>query len=137
MKKTTLTYGLTLALAALALQWLDYRHSVRMFSTELYIILIGVGFTALGAWLGHRLTRRRSAAPFSRNDKALQSLGISVREYEVLELLAEGLSNAEIAERLFVSPNTVKTHIARVYDKLDVSRRTQAVQKARSLSLIP
>ena len=87
--------------------------------------------------MGVRLTKRRPAGPFEVNAQALSSLGISEREHEVLALLAEGLSNKELAERLFVSTNTIKTHLARVYDKLDVARRTQAVQKARSLRLIP
>ena len=83
------------------------------------------------------LTRRSRPAPFEKNARALGYLGISEREYEVLELLAAGHSNREMAERLYVSPNTIKTHLAHLYEKLEVSRRTQAVRKARSLRLIP
>lgn len=137
MKWWILIYGLGVAAASFALQWLEYRYTVRMFSTEIYIVALAVSFTLLGIWVGHRLTRRRPPAPFETNLRALDYLGISQRELEVLELLAEGHSNKGIAERLFVSPNTVKTHLARLYEKLEVSRRTQAVQKARELRLLP
>jgi DNA-binding CsgD family transcriptional regulator len=136
MKRTAVTYGLCLAAGAFALRWLEYQYTVRVFSTEIYSALIAVSFTALGLWLGQRLTRRK-APPFEKNLSALQYLGVSDREYEVLSLLAVGLSNREIAERLFVSPNTVKTHLAHLYEKLEVSRRTQAISKAKSLQLIP
>lgn len=132
-----LVYGLGVAAAAFGLQWLEYRYAVRMLSTEIYVALIAALFTLLGIWVGHRLTRRRPPAPFERNAQALEYLGITDRELQVLELVAEGHSNREIARRLFVSPNTVKTHLAHLYEKLDVSRRTQAVRKARSLRLIP
>ncbi len=130
-------YGAALALAAFALQQLEYRHFAHAFATELYIVLIALGFTALGVWAGRRLTRQTPASPFARNDAALQSLGVTEREYEVLSLLAEGLANKEIARRLGVSPNTVKTHLGRIFEKLGAERRTQAVQKARELALIP
>jgi DNA-binding CsgD family transcriptional regulator len=136
MKRTAVTYGLCLAAGAFALRWLEYQYTVRVFSTEIYSALIAVSFTALGLWLGQRLTRRK-APPFEKNLSALQYLGVSDREYEVLSLLAVGLSNREIAQRLFVSPNTVKTHLAHLYEKLEVSRRTQAISKAKSLQLIP
>ncbi len=118
------------------LQWLEYKYTVRVFSTEIYIVLIAVLFTVLGIWVGRRLTATSSTPPFTRNEKAITYLGISDREYEVLELLAEGMSNKEIASRLFVSPNTVKTHLARLYEKLEVSRRTQAIGKAKELHII-
>jgi len=137
MKRSVLLHGLLIAAAALFLQWVDYRHSVRIFSTEVYVVLLAVAFTVLGIWVGNRLTPRSRPAPFETNERALDTLGITEREREVLELLARGHSNREMAERLFVSPNTVKTHLARLYQKLEVSRRTQAVQKARSLRLIP
>ena len=93
---------------------------------------------ALGIWAGSRLTPRRARAePFARNEAAIRSLGLSPREVEVLEALAGGDSNKGMARRLGISPNTVKTHIARVYDKLQVQRRVQAIEKARSLALIP
>jgi DNA-binding CsgD family transcriptional regulator len=137
MKRSILLYGGAIAVAALVLQWLDYRHSVRLFPTEVYAVVLALTFTALGIWVGSALTRRTRPEIFETNTRALEALGVSEREHEVLGLLAEGLSNKEIGERLFVSPNTVKTHLARVYDKLEVNRRTQAVQKARALRLIP
>lgn len=137
MKRSILFYGSGLALAAFLLQWLDFQYAMRSMSVEMYVVLIALGFTALGAWTGQRLTRRRAPAPFERNTRALESLAISERQYQVLELLAEGCSNKEIADKLFVSENTVKTHLAHLYDKLDVSRRTQAVRKARELRLVP
>lgn len=136
MKKTIAIYGVTVALVALALQWLEYKYWIRAFSTELYILLIATGFTLLGIWVGHRLTRRKPPAPFEKNDQALVYLGVSKREYEVLELLARGQTNKQIADALFISPNTVKTHLANLYGKLDVSRRTQAIARAKHLRLI-
>lgn len=137
MKKTTLVYGLSLAAGAFALRWLEYRYAVRVFSAQIYIALIAVAFTALGMWLSRRLTQREPAANFEVNTRAIDYLGISDREYEVLALLAEGHSNRELAERLFVSPNTVKSHLASLYGKLEVTRRTQAIHKAKELRLIP
>lgn len=137
MRRTLLLNGLALAAGASLLQWLEYRRAVRVLEPEVHVIAVAVLFTALGAFVGHRLTRRSVPAPFERNERALDYLRISAREVEVLELLAEGHSNKEMARRLFVSPNTVKTHLAHVYGKLEVSRRTQAVRKARSLRLIP
>lgn len=137
MGRTILIYGGVLAIAAFALQQLEYRYFARAFATEIYIVLIALGFTGLGVWAGRRLSAAPPVEPFARNDAALKSLGVTDREYEVLELLAEGLANKEIARRLAVSPNTVKTHVARLYEKLGAERRTQAVQKARELALIP
>ena len=123
-------------MAAFGLQWLDYQHAVRVFATELYVILIAIGFTGLGLWVGARLSAPRVTKDLVVNKAAIATLKISDRELEVLQLLSQGLSNQEIADRLFVSINTVKTHVARLYEKLDVSRRTQAVQKAQTLHLI-
>lgn len=137
MKKTVLVYGLGVALGASALRWLEYRYTVRLLSIEIYVTLVAVAFTLFGLWLGRRLTERTAPGPFEANTRALAELGISEREHEVLRLLAEGHSNGEIAARLFVSPNTVKTHLARVYEKLEVNRRTQAVSRAKALRLVP
>lgn len=137
MKRTIALYALALAAGAFALQWLEYKYVTKVFAGEFYILLIALGFTALGAWTAWRLTQRTSAAAFEKNDAALRSLGVTAREYETLELLAAGLSNKEIARKLDVSPNTVKTHVSKLYEKLEVSRRTQAVQKAKDLALIP
>ncbi len=137
MKKTIVLYGGLIALAALALEWAEYKYVTRVFAPEIYVVLIAVSFTALGVWAGRRLTGQAPIGPFEKNLAALASLGVTDREYEVLALLAEGITNKEIARRLDVSPNTVKTHISRLYEKLEVERRTQAVQKARELALIP
>lgn len=138
MARTIFLYALALATAAAVLSWLEYRYLARAFSGEIYFALTAAGFVALGIWAGTRLTPRRAPAePFARNDAAIRSLGLSPREVEILEALAGGDSNKEMARRLGISPNTVKTHIARVYDKLEVQRRVQAIEKARSLALIP
>ncbi|MEA3018047.1 MAG: hypothetical protein QOI38_2769 [Sphingomonadales bacterium] len=138
MARTILLYALALAAAAAALEWLEFRYLAHPFSGEVYVALIAAGCIALGIWAGTRLTPRRAAAePFARNAAAIRSLGLSPREVEILEALARGESNKEMARRLGISPNTVKTHVARVYDKLDVQRRVQAIEKARSLALIP
>ena len=109
----------------------------RRVSTEFYVLLIGIAFTVLGIWLGRELTPQRGSADFTLNKAALQSLGITKREYAVLEQLANGQSNKQIADALHVSPNTVKTHISKLYEKLEVGQRVQAVQKAKDLRLIP
>jgi DNA-binding CsgD family transcriptional regulator len=137
MARVVILYALALALAAGALQWLEYRYFVRSFSTEIYIVLIAVGFAALGLWAGRQLTPRPSNGPFERNQAAIRSLGLTDRECEILDRLATGRSNKELARDLGISPNTVKTHVARVYEKLEVEKRVQAIEKARDLSLIP
>ena len=129
-------YAVALALAAAALNWLEYRYLARAFSTEIYIGLIAAAFIALGAWVGIRLTPRRALHPFVRNAAAIRSLGLSPREVEILDALASGQSNKELARRFGISPNTVKTHVARIYDKLGVQRRVQAIEKARLLAVI-
>ena len=91
-----IVYGLAMALGAFALSWLEYQYAVRLFSTEAYILGLAVGFTAMGIWVGHRLTGPRRNGEFKKNTRALESLGISEREYQVLELLAEGCTNKEI-----------------------------------------
>jgi len=138
MAKTILLYALALGLAVTALNWLEYRYFVHAFSTEVYIGLIAAGFIALGAWAGSRLTPGAAPeGPFQRNAAAIRSLGLSPREVEILEALAAGESNKESARRLGISPNTVKTHVSHVYEKLGVQRRVQAIEKARLLALIP
>jgi DNA-binding NarL/FixJ family response regulator len=130
-------YAFALAAGAFLLQWLQYRYFVHAFSTEIYIALIAAGFAALGVWTGMRLAHRPASATFEKNSAAIATLGITPREEEVLGLLAAGKANKEIARQLGVSPNTVKTQVASLYQKLDVQRRTQAIQKARELALIP
>lgn len=138
MLRTIALYGLALALGAVVLQWLQYRMLVRAHPGEIYFALFATAFLALGVWVGARLFRRPAASEgFTPNVAARASLGISDREFEVLELLAAGRSNKEIARQLDVSPNTVKTHVARLYEKLKAARRTEAIAKARALGLIP
>lgn len=137
MIRTVLLWALVLAVGAFALQWLEYRFLVRAFSWQVYVGLIGVAFAAGGVWIGWKLAARARPETFARNDAALASLGLTGQEVKVLERLAAGRSNKEIARDLGLSPNTVKTHVANLYGKLEVSRRTQAVGKARELTLIP
>jgi DNA-binding CsgD family transcriptional regulator len=140
MRKTILLYGIAMAALIGLLKFLEYRFFVRDLSIEFYIGAVAVMFVALGVWVGMRLTRAKTviADPdFTRNDDELKRLGISRREYEVLELISQGLSNQQIADKLFVSLSTVKTHSANLFMKLDAGRRTQAVQRARELRLIP
>jgi DNA-binding CsgD family transcriptional regulator len=137
MARTVILYALALAAAATALEWLKFRYWTRPFSTEIYLFLIAAGFVALGLWAGRRLTPRPAPTVFVRNEAAIASLGLSPRECEILGLLATGQSIKEMARALGISPNTVKTHVARVYEKLEVRRRVQAIEKARWLALIP
>jgi DNA-binding CsgD family transcriptional regulator len=135
--RTVLVYGLALAAGIGVLQWLEVGMLARTHTFELYGGLLAIGFLALGIWVGARLFRR--AAPgqvFEPNTRAQETLGISGRELEVLQLLAAGRSNKEISSSLNVSPNTVKTHVSRLYEKLEVSRRTEAILKARELGMI-
>jgi len=129
-------YGAMLAAASLGLRWLEYRYLVRAYPVEVYVTLVALAFLGLGVWAGSRLFRRADAEPFEPNRLVQQTLGISDRELEVLALLAAGRSNKEIAKRLDLSPNTVKTHVARLYDKLEARRRTEAVLRARELGMI-
>lgn len=129
-------YGLALALGAFALTWLEYQYLVHVFPSEFYIVLIAMGFTALGIWAGIRLTPGRRPAPFARNEAALKTLGITAREYDVLELLATGQTNKQMARALGNSPNTIKTHVASLMGKLGAATRTEAIGKARDLGLI-
>jgi two-component system, NarL family, response regulator LiaR len=137
MIRTILLWALVLALGAFALQWLEYQFLVRAFSWQVYVGLVGVAFAAGGVWVGFRLAARARPETFERNDAALAALGLTGQEVKVLERLAAGRSNKEIARDLGLSPNTVKTHVANLYGKLEVGRRTQAVGKARELALIP
>lgn len=140
-----LLYGLTLGLSLAALQLARYRFLVFDLSQEWYIGIIAVFFMVLGLWAGFRFRNSRSqAAPpapaqpdaGAETLPALEALGITPREYEVLQGIAEGLSNQEIAARMFVSLNTIKSHTSNLFAKLDVQRRTQAVQKAQALGLL-
>jgi DNA-binding CsgD family transcriptional regulator len=146
--KRILLYGAACGVLIALLQLIEYQHFVRTYPAELYGGLIAVIFTALGIYFGLKWTRQkevvgvrevrvREGGPFELNAGKLKELGITPREHEILGLIAEGLSNREIGERLFVSENTVKTHSSRLFDKMGVGRRVQAVQKGKELGLIP
>ena len=138
MWKRIALYSLLLAAGTLALQWFDYQRLARVHPGEVYYFLIAAAFLALGIVIGVRVFGGRPRpAPFDGNPKALESLGISPREVAVLQEIAAGRSNKEIAARLNVSPNTVKTHIARLFEKLGARRRTDAIRRARELGLVP
>ena len=147
MKKHILIYGLCGGLLIVALKLIEYRFLIVEHSIEIYGGLVAVVFAGVGIWLGLKLTKKKEtvvvrevpvpAQPFSVNQTRLRELGITRREHEILELIANGLSNREIADKLFVSENTVKTHSSRLFDKLSAKRRTQAVQIGKELGLIP
>jgi len=131
-------YGTLLAAGTFALGWLDFQRLTRTYSMDIFVTLIALAFMVLGAWAGARLFQNRPAtAPFDGNPKARETLGISPRELAVLQELAAGRSNKEIANRLAVSPNTIKTHAARLFEKLGAKRRTDAINRARELGLLP
>jgi DNA-binding CsgD family transcriptional regulator len=131
-------YGGLLAVGTLLLTWLDYLRFTRTLSGDFQLFLIAAVFLGLGVWAGARLfSRSRPPPAFDGNPNGRRALGLSLREMDVLALIADGLSNKEIAARLNVSANTVKTHVARVLEKLEVRRRTAALAKARELGLLP
>jgi DNA-binding CsgD family transcriptional regulator len=137
MWKRIAAYGAFLAAGTLALQWIDYQRMARSHSGDIYLFLIAVTFLALGVFIGARVIGRSTEpVPFDGNPKALASLGISPRELDVLQELAAGQSNKEIAARLRVSPNTVKTHVGRLFGKLGAKGRTDAINKARELGIL-
>jgi len=148
MKRHILIYGLVGGLLIVLLRLIEYRFLVIEHSIEIYGGLIALLFAVLGIWVGLKLTRSKetlvikeipisNAVPFTVNRTRLRELGITPRELQILELIASGLSNREIAEKLFVTENTVKTHSSRLFDKLSARRRTQAVQLGKEFGLIP
>jgi two-component system, NarL family, response regulator LiaR len=156
MTRHVVIYGVIGGILIVVLKWTEYRYLVIEHSIEIYGGLTAAIFAALGIWLGIRLTgsRQRIAekevgsdggarAPvtpslvFAPDGRKREDLGITQRELEVLELIAKGMSNREIAGKLFVSENTVKTHSSRVFDKLGAKRRTQAVQLGKEFGLLP
>ena len=148
MTRQVLVYGFVGGVLIALLKFLDYQYYVRAYPAEIYGGAIAVLFTAIGIYFGLRWTRQREVVivkevvvrtgePFAVNTQKLAELGLTPREHEILGLIAEGLSNREIAERLFVSENTVKSHSSRIFEKMGVGRRTEAVRRARDLGLIP
>lgn len=146
--KRVILYGLAGGVLIALLKVLEYQHFVRAYPTEIYGGLVAMIFSALGLYFGLRWARTKEVVvvkevrvpeggPFVLAVEKLAELGITPREHEILGLIAEGLSNREIGERLFVSENTVKTHSSRLFDKLGVNRRVQAVLRGRELGLIP
>lgn len=146
--KWMILYGSGLALLLFLLRWLELRFIILDHALDIYIGAIALIFTGLGIWLALKLAKPktqtviiekeiyRAADEFVLNEAELERLAISRRELEVLELMAQGLSNSEIAGKLFVSLNTVKTHTSKIFEKLDVKRRTQAVEKAKRIGII-
>ncbi len=147
--KVILAYGTSLAVLLFLLRWLELRFIIFDHAFEIYIGAIAIIFTALGIWLTLKLTKPKiktivvekeiyinNNVPFCLNEKEVAKLCLSKRELEVLQLMAEGFSNGEIADRLFVSLHTIKTHTSNLFEKMDVKRRTQAVEMAKRLSLI-
>jgi DNA-binding CsgD family transcriptional regulator len=146
MKRQLVIYGLCGGVLISILKLIEYRFLVVQHSIEIYGGLVAALFAGLGIWLGLRLTKPTEtivvreiavAQPFALDHQKLDELGITRRELEILELIAKGMSNREIAEKLFVSENTVKTHSSRLFDKLGAKRRTQAVQIGKELRLLP
>lgn len=148
--KHIVIYGISLALLLFLLKWLELKFIIIDHALEIYVGFIAVIFTALGIWVALKLNRVKNetiivekeilvnkSPDFKVNESEINRLGLSKRELEVLQLMAEGLSNNEIADKLFVSLNTIKTHSKNLFGKMDVERRTQAVDKAKKLSIIP
>lgn len=146
--KSVIFYSASLALLLLLLRWMEWQFIFLSNSFEIYAGIIAVVFTLLGIWVALKVSKPKTVLVekeiliktdpgFKVNEKALNELGLSKREMEILELTAKGLSNKEIADRLFLSLNTIKTHLSNMFLKLDVQRRTQALEKARRLGLIP
>jgi DNA-binding CsgD family transcriptional regulator len=130
-------YGLFLGAGTLALQALDYWGMARIHAGGIYVFLVALAFLGLGIFVGARSLGRPPLQEFDGNPKAQSSLGISPRELTILQEIAAGRSNKEIAARLNVSANTVKTHVANLFEKLDAKRRTDAINKARELGIVP
>jgi two-component system, NarL family, response regulator LiaR len=148
MKRHVLVFGLIGGVLIAVLEWTEYRFLVIEHSIEIYGALIAAIFAVLGIWLGLKLTGKRQTVvvkeipvpagqPFAPDERKREDLNITRRELEILELIAQGLSNREIAGKLFVSESTVKTHSSRVFEKLGARRRTQAVQLGKEFGLLP
>jgi DNA-binding NarL/FixJ family response regulator len=137
MWKQVAIYGALLAAGTFVLQWLDFEYLARAYTSDIYLFLIAAAFLALGIFIGARVLGQSKPMPFDGNPQAQAALGISSRELDVLKEIAAGRSNKEIASQLNVSPNTVKTHVAQLFEKLGAKRRTDAIAKARELGIVP
>lgn len=143
--KQVILYGVLLGVVAAAMELLKFNLIVMENTFEVYALLVALVFGGVGIWVGTRLFTKNkplivvegSGTPGVIDEEKIKELGISKREHEVLELIARGHTNQEVAELLFVSPNTVKTHLANIFAKLDVNRRTQAIQRAKDLNILP
>lgn len=139
LRRSIVIYGLAMAALLALLKLIEYQFFIRDLSLEMYLGLVAVIFVVLGVWAGTRLTRVKIVKvdpDFEVDAEQVKRLGITKREYEVLCLIAAGLSNQEIADKLFVSTSTIKTHTSSIFQKLDASRRTQAIQKAKELRIL-
>jgi|ERR1044071_9227124 DNA-binding CsgD family transcriptional regulator len=146
MTRQIVLWGAAGGILIALLQMIEYKNFIHEYPSSVYGILVALIFTAVGIYLGLKWTRPREVVvvkevrgggPFTLDEAKLREVGLTQREHEILALIAEGLSNREIGERLFVSENTVKTHSSRLFEKMQVSRRVQAVQKGKELGLIP
>lgn len=137
MTRSILVYGVLLAVGVFGLHWLEFQYAIRKFTTEFYIVILALAFAGLGVWFGRHIGDQKQAEEFVRNDRVIETLGLTSKEVEVLSLLADGGSNADIAGSLYVSTSTVKTHLIHIYQKLEVNRRTEAIKKGRILKIIP
>ena len=136
MAKSVLIYGLALAAGVFLLHWLEVQYAIRLFTTEIYIVILALIFAGVGIWFGRQTGDTPAPEEFERNDTVIGTLGLTEKEVQVLSLLADGGSNADIAKALYVSTSTVKTHLIHIYQKLGVRRRTEAIKKARTLRII-
>jgi DNA-binding CsgD family transcriptional regulator len=138
MARQIVAWGAAGGILIALLEAIEYKHFVHEYPSEVYGGLVALVFTAVGIYLGLRWTRaQRGAPPFVADDAKRREVGLTPREHEILGLIAQGLSNREIGEKLFVSENTVKTHSSRLFEKMQVNRRVQAVQRGKELGLIP
>lgn len=142
-------YGILLAILVFILKWLQWKFLIVGNTLEMYIGLIAVFFTVFGVWMASQLVKPKvqkvvvekeiyvpGPEEFTINEAELEKFSLSDREYEVLQLLAKGYSNAEIADELFLSISTIKTHVSRLLEKMDVKSRTHAVTKAKNLRIV-
>lgn len=145
--KQVISYGISLAILLFLLKWLEMRFVIINHSLEIYVGTIAILFTSLGIWLALKLTKPKTIVvakevliqtenTYFPNEKEVEKLGISRRELEVLQLISAGFSNQQIADQLFVSLNTIKTHSSNLFGKMEVKSRTQAMEKAKRLNII-